>query len=143
MIDDSSREIEKILTIKIARAKRVFDEKFGELEVKTVDEIAETIRQSYTLYEYYDEYETCPACSNTGLSSGTYEVEWEQADWDNATPEPIVRLNVERFICKICGLFLDGRDEIIAAKLQDKITIENVDVKFLLEMGYNYEYDGG
>ncbi len=142
LIDDSSREIEKVVTIKVARAKQVFEEKYGELEIKLVDEIAEIIRQSYILEEYYDEYETCPACLKISLSSGTYEVEWELADRDDETPEPIVRLNVERFICKICGLSLNGRDEIIAAKLQDKITIENVDVKFLFDLGFDYEYEG-
>jgi hypothetical protein len=136
LLDDSAKEVEKTVTIKLARAKQVFDEKFGELEVKTVEEIAETVRQTYTLYEYNDEYDTCPACSNIGLASGTYEVEWEQADWDDPTPEPIVRLNVESFYCKMCGLSLDGRDEVVAAKLRDKIIIEDVDPKFLFELGY-------
>jgi len=136
LLDESSQEIERRVAVKLARAREAYKEKFGELETKTVQQISGVIFKTYDFYKYQDEPEDCPACSELGVSSGDYEVEWEYADWDDPTPEPKVTLFVNHFLCKVCGLTLEGREEIKAAGLREKMEIEDVDAADFFEPDY-------
>ncbi|GAB1472015.1 hypothetical protein MASR2M66_28930 [Chloroflexota bacterium] len=134
-LDESSKEIERIVAIKLDHAKRVFTEKYGEFDKKTVEELAEAIRQLYALEEYYDEYEQCPVCPALGIASGNYEVDWEFDDPDDTTPSPKVTLFVHKFECRMCGLILKNLDEIKAAHMKESLELD-ADKEFLLDLGY-------
>lgn len=137
LIDESSKEVERLVAIKMTKAKEGFQAKFNEMEVKTFEEITGIIFNSFTFYRYETVPLPCPVCGKLAYASGQFNVYWD--DEDDSPPEPEVFLNIRYFLCKVCGLELNGHEEILASGLPGTIYIEDVDPKDFAEDFYREE----
>jgi hypothetical protein len=118
LLDDSIKETEQLVAQKIARARLKYKERHGNSDQKIIE-----AQQELFLNIMNAQYtRVCPACQNTGEIMGEYEIEWENLEAPFYLPNELLYIN--RFECRLCDLILIGRDEIIAAKLPEKIDME-------------------
>jgi hypothetical protein len=95
------------------------------LNDKTCETVVRSIELSVIPTKYEEETVSCSACNREAIASGFTETEWEVAGDDDAylrgTFFP-TRLN-----CRVCGLELDGDDELEAADIETSWELDDVD----------------
>jgi hypothetical protein len=77
----------------------------------------------------------CPSCGSRALVSGTTDIDYEP-DWEHDDGEAYivggvltVKLFPYHLKCRICGLELNGGDELTAAGIEQSWELEDVDPK--------------
>jgi hypothetical protein len=132
-LSDSAQEAEVRASEAITAARLVFEGRFRGMGQDFRDSAVRFLEQQYVLTDYEEDLVKCPSCGYLALASGTSDVTWD-ADWDyedgvstlvGATPT--VRLVPYRLDCRICGLELDGADELAAADIEQSWELEDVD----------------
>src|SRR5258708_26840915 len=129
-LDKSLADVNRVVAEKVARAKTNYQQKYGTLDAVYVESIVKSLEGSYVLAKYEDQLVQCPACGKVGMTSVSFDVEWEADFDDDGTPMgafPIVTLTPSTFICNLCGLSLGDTSELKAAGLGEPIGIEDVD----------------
>ena len=124
-LDETKGEVEKIVNEKIMSAKINFENKFKDMDEYIKKKVIETIEHSYMLAKYEEELVECPACGHLGVLRGSYEYTWNRDD-DFGASEPSVDVTMypEEFQCGVCGLKLEGDDELEIVDLSDSIEME-------------------
>jgi len=143
-LDDAAVDAERTVAEKLARAEAVYRDKYAQLDPSSLETVIRAIEGSYVLSRYEEELIECPACEHLGIISGSYTMEWEPDDWDESGPtsvSPVVTLFPGYFACKVCGLELDGEEELSAADIEEPIEIEDVDPEDFHELDYDYYPD--
>lgn len=129
-LDKSLAEVNRFVAEKVARARTNYQQKYGTLDAVHVESIVKSVESGYTLAKYEDQLIQCPACGKAGMTSGSFDVEWE-ADFDDdgtaVAGYPVVTLTPSTFVCNLCGLSLNDTSELKAAGLGQPIAIEDVD----------------
>lgn len=110
---------------RLKEARKVFRERFKNLDDKAKRTLITSIVQAYDHSGYERQLFDCPVCANLALETGTYDFEWtvpEGADADD--PEvweheayPEVTFYPAGLRCQVCGLALNGSHEVEAAGL--------------------------
>jgi len=143
-LNEAAADAERTVAEKLARARAGYRDKYAELDRSSLETVIRAIEGSYTLSRYEEELIECPACERLGIMSGSYTMEWEPDDWDETGPtsaSPVVTLFPSYFTCKVCGLELDGEEELRAAEIEDPIEIEDVDPADFYQPDYDYYTD--
>ena len=121
-LDESLAEVQRVVAEKLARAKDDFRIRYAALDPDQLKALVSFIEAGYKngMEKYRDEFVVCPACEHMGLTSGDYDL-----DWEDGYPE--VTLTPATFLCNACGLDLKDPAELKAAGFPDSIDIEDVD----------------
>ena len=69
-----SKEVDRKVAAKIARAKHAFEERYGHIDEKARELVLTTIAGNITLAKYDELAAPCPACDSTGVISGRTRV---------------------------------------------------------------------
>jgi hypothetical protein len=132
-LSDSTKAAELLVADALAAARLAFDARFGSLDDAVRDGVLSGIENSYDLAKYEESIVDCPACARSALTRGSYEVDWE-ADWDVEGGEgyvsgvyPVVTYSPGYLYCRVCGLELDGQEQLSAAGVADSWTLEDAD----------------
>jgi hypothetical protein len=116
---------------KLIRAREVFEKRFGSLNASGRGAALAALDAAYQLTAYDETMIVCPACERQAKLIGHHEVAGWQVDYDDdGFPQsrwPEVYLYPEQLACLICGLQLDGQDELAAADIGLQIELEDVD----------------
>ena len=134
MLAENTTNTELSVAGRILAAKTAFETRYGELDARARASIIRAIEGSYALTQYEEDLAVCPACDSMGVASGAYEVEWK-ADYDYGEGYdpvgvyPEVTIYPGHFLCRVCGLELDGDDELEAAGVSLSWEIGNVNPK--------------
>lgn len=132
-LSDFAAAAERIATEAVVAARFVFEQRYGTMDEQARKAAFSAIENSYDLTKYEEDVTECPACSRMALTSGSYRVEWEP-DFDYADGEsyvagvyPIVTFTPGYLNCRICGLELDGDEQLIAAGVATSWHIDDAD----------------
>jgi hypothetical protein len=124
--------------VKMASARATYIRVYGDLPAEAAD-LARADRQTSRV----GDVTLCPACSSWGLATGEHTVDWEPSsdedgllDWEGT-----VKFTASGFECPICRLRLDSVDEMEAAGVEVRWTLDGVD-----PLDYDdyptYDYEG-
>jgi hypothetical protein len=134
-LSESAQEAEIVAVEAIAAARLAFDRHYGAMEDAAKAAALGAIAGSYDVTKYEQSLTECPACGQQALTDGTYEVEWE-ADWDQEGSRgepfivgayPIVTYRPGYLRCRVCGLELDGEEQLEAVGVEKSWNIEDAD----------------
>jgi hypothetical protein len=147
-LSESAQEAEVRTTDSIARARRGYEERFSGMDEGTREAVVEAIVGTYAPEKYEQALEPCPACQNMCLLSGSYDVRWEpEVDVDGGEAYvsgayPVVSFRPGHLECRVCGLELDGEEELQAAGFPEEWDLdEDVDPKdFPLDDEWAYSF---
>jgi hypothetical protein len=130
-LSDSSKAAELAATDALTAARLAFDRRYGSLDNAVRDAVLSGVESAYDVTKYEEDLVDCPACSRRAITHGSYDVEWE-ADWDVADGEayvagvyPVVTYAPGHLACRVCGLELDGEEELGAAGVPAAWQIED------------------
>jgi hypothetical protein len=131
------RQAVERVNARLKQARKVFGDRFKNLDDKAKTTLIVSIVQAYEHSGYGRQLFDCPVCGNLALETGTYDFEWtvpEGADSDD--PEvweheayPEVTFYPAGLRCQVCGLALNGPDEMEAAGLPPDWIIPQEDVR--------------
>jgi hypothetical protein len=118
----------------ITLAKQAFEQRFLGMDAKTKAAVIAGIVATYEPEKYEQSLEDCPACGQPALISGAYETEW-QPDFEvgdegevwSPGAALVVTFHPGYLECRVCGLELDGDDQLVAAEIEESWQIEDVD----------------
>jgi hypothetical protein len=124
----------------ITAAQHAFEGRYSAMDDGVRKAVLKAVQETYTPDRYEQNLIDCPSCGYAALVSGTNDVDWE-ADWEIgdlgesyiAGAYPIVKLVPYHLQCRICGLELDGADELAAAGLERSWVLEDVDAEDFYE----------
>jgi hypothetical protein len=141
-----TKEVDRKVVAKRARARHAFKARFSNLDAKDRKVALAAIAARITLDGYNEQAIPCPACDSVGVISGQHQLERWEADIDEhggGNAYPVVTLFAHQFKCPVCGLHLEGDDELAAAGLETALDVENVDPEdFYDEDDYGDDWDG-
>jgi hypothetical protein len=131
VLEQSIEEAQVRVTAKIARAKQVFAERYGDMQGEGLRTVIRAVEATYGLMRYDEELSVCPACGYTAKLIGHHSLrDWEydsDEEGNVSSRSAIVDLYVEELGCAVCGLELQGDDELSAAGMPTTIELEDVD----------------
>lgn len=134
-LSDSAKAAELLVADALASARLAYEARFASLEHAVRDGVLSGIENSYEVIKYEQTTVECPACTRTALTHGSYEVEWEP-DWDVegskgeayvAGVYPVVTYSPGYLVCRVCGLELDGEEQLRAAGIAASWTVDDAD----------------
>ncbi len=132
-LSDSAKAAELVVADALASARLAFDTRYASLDDAVRDGVLSSIENSYDVTKYEEDVVDCPACGRRSLTHGSYEVDWE-ADWDVEGGEgyvagvyPVVTYSPGYLYCRVCGLELDGEEQLSAAGVPTSWTLEDAD----------------
>jgi hypothetical protein len=134
-LSDSAKAAELIVADALTTARLAFDARYASLEAAVREGVLSSITNSYDVTKYEQALVACPACGREAITHGGYEVEWE-ADWDVegshgdayvAGVYPVVTYSPGYLDCRVCGLELDGEEQLAAAGVAKSWTLEDAD----------------
>jgi hypothetical protein len=138
--EEHADRVERIVSAKIARAQKAFDERYRDLDASALTVILTAIAASISLDGYDEQVAECPACRKSGVIGGQHEFQEWIADYDVEGGEgyvsgvyPRVSLFTTHFRCPVCGLRLEGADELEAAKLETILDVEEARTEDFVE----------
>lgn len=114
----------------VAKAQVDFDQRFGRLDPETRRTLLDTIVSTYVKRNDDDQFVECPACHTDTLAGGTLEVEWSDESGNQLMmeePYPEVTFFPGHLDCRVCGLVLDGEEEIQASTVPESIELVDFD----------------
>jgi hypothetical protein len=125
---EHTKRVDRIVSAKIARARRVFEERYSHLDEKGKSAVFSAIESGYLLTAYDELLIDCPACKHQAVISGDHEFQGWVPDGDEGMGAyPEVQLFANALKCGVCGLHLDGDDELEALDLPTILDVEDVD----------------
>jgi len=132
-LSDSAKAAELLVADALASARLSFQARYSSLDEAVRDGVVSGIENSYDVTKYEQSAVDCPACTRTALTTGSYEVDWE-ADWDVEGGEayvagayPVVTYSPGNLDCRVCGLELDGEEQLSAAGVPASWTLDDAD----------------
>jgi hypothetical protein len=134
-IKESTEDAERRVAEALASARLAFKERWLSLDEPARTSALASVEATYSPIKYEEDIVTCPACREPALVGGTYEVDWE-ADWDVegsrgpayiAGVYPVVKFSPGYLGCRVCGLELDGEEELAAAGIAESWMLDDVD----------------
>ena len=126
-----TKEVDRRVAAKMARAKRAFQERYGHIDANARKVVLQAIDANIVLDKYDEQAMECPACARTGVISGQHELQRWEADVDEdgiAYGYPVVTLFASEFKCPSCGLHLE-KDELAGAGLETELDVDAVDAE--------------
>jgi hypothetical protein len=131
-ISTAARAADRRTARKITAARLEFERRYEGIEPRAA--VFKVIEDSYRLEPTEDALVDCPACGRVALASGTTDVENWEVDWDTGDLGepyivgglPTVRFYPERIECRLCGLRLEGDDELASANIDPSWLLEDV-----------------
>jgi hypothetical protein len=126
LLKDTSNKVAHHVEVMIEAARASFNRRYGNLP----DEVLEVIRRvaQSPAIEDNEVESACPVCESEGIKTGYYHIEW---DYEDQGQVPRLGGRVwfvpEAFACRVCGLRLDSRPELVAAHMGDRLEIEGAD----------------
>jgi hypothetical protein len=132
-LSDSLETAELLVADALASARLAFERRYASLDDAARNGVLSGIESSYDVTKYEEDLVDCPACDRRALTQGSYEVEWE-ADYDVEGGEgfvsgvyPVVTYSPGYLSCRVCGLELDGDEELRAAGVPEAWEIEDAE----------------
>jgi hypothetical protein len=132
-LSESLQQAEVTVAEALAAARLQFEGRYGGLDADVRSAVLGGIEESYNPTKYEQALVDCPACTGRAITHGSYDVTWEP-DWDYADGEsyvagmyPVVTYAPGYLRCNVCGLELDGEDELRAAAVPNAWQLEDVD----------------
>lgn len=135
-LSKSTKEVELHVADAIATALLQFEQRYGSMDPDARTGALAAIVGSFNLISKYEEaLADCPACGQLAWTEGGFDVEWE-AEWDVegshgdayvVGANPVVTYRPSYLHCRVCGLELDGDDQLRAADVPEAWEIEDVD----------------
>jgi hypothetical protein len=132
-LSESIKAAELATTEALTVAHLAFDRRYGSLDSTVRDAVLSGVESAYDVTKYEEDLVDCPACSRRALTRGSYDVEWE-ADYDVADGEgyiagvyPVVTYSPGHLDCRVCGLELDGEEQLSAAGVPASWQIEDAE----------------
>jgi len=132
--DEHATKVRQQVTLLIARSKRAFHERYGDVsdadqaaDLAALDRITTTTLE----HEHNRAATTCPACGHVGILSGLAELEWNTSE-DLITPGGLrlvtlldsrATLSPDSFRCPACGLRLSDREQLFEAHLDSTVEL--------------------
>lgn len=132
-ISDSAKEAEIRVADAMAAAKVLYESRFSDVEKSVRPAVIKAIEAGYTPQTYDEQLVDCPACSSAAFVSGSTDVQWEpDYEFDGIEAyvsgvSPLVTFYAGQLECRVCGLELDGEDELSAAGIEESWELENID----------------
>lgn len=133
-LKESAEAAELTVLDAIARARRAFGTRFVGLNAKTKAAVIAGIVATYEPEKYEQSVVDCPACGELALIGGAYETEWEpdfEVGDEGEVWSPgatlVVTFHPGYLECRVCGLELDGDDQLAAAEIEESWAIEDAD----------------
>ncbi len=127
----------------LAAAKRIFQQRYGELPEDIRETYLRTVQPEVSTLE--EQTIDCPACESLALLEGHSTWSWEP-DVDNIDDEaivvgiyPLVEFFPSLLHCKACDLDLEGLDELVAAGLDDSMNVDDDKINESLLQDYYAE----
>lgn len=134
-----TKEVDRKVATKIARAKHAYEERYGHLDPEARRMALRANEANIALVKYDEQTATCPACDNPGVISGQHEFqEWEQ---DEAGVYPVVTLFASDFRCPTCGLHLQTSAELVAAGLEYMLDVEDAETEDFAEDDFGDDWE--
>jgi hypothetical protein len=134
LLSEHGTKVHQLVTLKVASAKRSFDERYADLDPQQRASELEA-RDRMTTISLAEEHDrlatTCPACQRTGILSGSAELDWETVEIEvDGVIQPFVGIGEARAVlfadayrCPVCGLRLQGREQLVEARLQIEVSL--------------------
>jgi len=128
-----SQDMQARVKEQLEAAQRHRATRFQGLDGEQVKVAIASIEASYRLEAGESELIDCPACSCKATAGGTADVDWEgEAEYEGPgefsyNAVPIVTFYAAELRCRVCGLALDGADELEAAGLDTTWTLDDAD----------------
>jgi hypothetical protein len=114
LLEEASDKVAHRVSVKIEAARVRFEHEYRKLPKELKDEVI-FMREAH-FGGRDQEAMRCPACGSVGLASGDHTVEWrdkEEISADHRTVyDGTVWFTANSFVCAVCGLQLNGIDEI-------------------------------
>ena len=126
LLKDASDKVAHHVEVMIEAARASFNRRYGD-EPHEVLEVVRRVAELQTV-EYNELESACPACESEGVKIGYYHIEWDDED-EGQVPRLGGRVWFvpEAFVCRVCGLRLDSRPELVAAGKGDWLEMEGAD----------------
>ncbi|WP_329529701.1 hypothetical protein OG568_48280 (plasmid) [Streptomyces sp. NBC_01450] len=101
---------------KLAKARAVFEQRYGHLAPKERQVVLATITQQPPGYMEYDEERPCPACGSRGWLVGDTHLD--------ETNEPVVVFTPYIFACSACGIDVENEEFWELGDLGDEVILD-------------------
>jgi hypothetical protein len=124
LLADASDKVKHRVDVMLAGARARFEQRYG----REPPELMELVRQLEPDRELEPRSEVlipCPVCQTPAALYGTHEFEPDESG--PPVVKPIVRFDIDGFSCRICGLRLKSKAELIAAGLWTRLKITTAD----------------
>ncbi len=134
-LSESAKQAEVHAVEAVAAARLAFDRHYEGMEGSAKAAALAAIEGSYDVEKYEQSLTDCPACARQALTHGSYDVDWEaEGDVEGSRGDayiiggyPVVTYRPGYLTCRVCGLELDGEEELEAAGVEKSWQIEDVD----------------
>ena len=132
VLQRSVEEAEVRAALKVTHAKQLFAGRYGDMYGEARKAVIRAVEGSYSLTAYDDELSDCPACGYMAKVSGHNSFRDWDYDYDDETGHPTSRtarvdLYLDELNCAVCGLHLEGEDELAAAGVPEYVEVQSVD----------------
>jgi hypothetical protein len=131
VLQQSVEEAQIRVTAKVAHAKQLFAERYGDMHGEGLKTVIRAVEATYLLTAYDEMLSDCPACGHMAKLIGHHSFrEWDydsDEEGNVVSRTAIVDLYVEELRCAVCGLELQGEDELTAAGIETAIELDDVD----------------
>jgi hypothetical protein len=133
LLSDASDKMAHRVEVKFAAARASYEREYGDLPTRQAAllKAAREVVRPLTFTRQQREM-NCPVCRSAGVAAGEHLVWWDVAEWDEEGTSPreldgTVVFAADRFECRVCGLRLDSRAELISAGVKPEWEIEGAD----------------
>lgn len=131
VIDETVDARSKVVATKIRAAQRRFRERFGSLD-EAERRVVLATRGAWRTSDLESHTCVCPACDQKAMMSGEnveqYDVDVDHRENIILSAGLFLEFRAQSFLCAICGLELEGAEELSAAGLETAFPNEDIDV---------------
>jgi len=127
LLDQHATAVQQLVALRLAQARATFADRFGEANQSRLDAM-DSVTAVAAETEDSQETRQCPACERVGVLYGVRSIDGIglPGDDDGAFSKPatiVLVLLVDTFRCPLCGLRLQGQEELEDARLPTEITL--------------------
>lgn len=142
LVDEQVNEVRVTVEAKLARAKRTFEQRFGDLTPEQRKGVVAALGATCTGAPDEELQVDCPACEGLGWLHGVTEVDWTVNPVNSKTgkPDPIVVFYSDWFTCAVCALELEG-DEFDHVDLEHENYLDDEDPWQYITPDEDFDYE--
>lgn len=130
LLDEHATKVHRIVQLRLSRARDAFAQRFAGLtDQERRAELAALDVHPSTAHDDSKSAIACPACEQPGVLSGTNDI-WFEADYDVADGDEYISgvsttvvLIPDGFSCPVCGLRLQGSEQLVEAALDETVEL--------------------